>query len=112
MDFIEIKMFLTLAGCLTIVAMMVQVLKQFIKINPHILNIACSTLIGVIRIFVINDLSWQGILTGVLNIFVIYPSRGLAMFVGARWMDDIIDNNARRQDYHPFKDAFEEEKEY
>lgn len=72
MEFIEIKMFLTLAGCLTIVAMMVQVLKQFIKINPHILNIACSTIIGIARIFIVNDLSWAGILTGILNIFVIY----------------------------------------
>lgn len=47
-----------------------------------------------------------------LNIFAIYPFKGLAIYVGARWMDDIIDNNARRQEYHPFDDAFEEEKEY
>lgn len=29
----------------------------------------------------------------------------LAMFkleFGARWFDDIVDNNARREDYHPF----------
>ena len=39
-----------------------------------------------------------------LNIFAIYPFKGLAMFVGARWMTDIIDNNANREGYHPFKD--------
>lgn len=72
MKFIEIDMFLSLAGCIFIVAMMVQALKQFIKINPHILNITCSALIGIIRIFVVNDLSWTGILTGILNVFVIY----------------------------------------
>lgn len=72
MEFIDIKMFLSLAGCLFVVAIMVQVLKQFIKVNPHILNISCSALIGIIRIFVVNDLSWTGILTGILNIFVIY----------------------------------------
>ena len=38
-----------------------------------------------------------------LNIFSILPFKGLAMLVGARWMDDIIDNNARREDYHPFE---------
>ena len=38
-----------------------------------------------------------------LNIFAIYPYKGLAMMVGARWMADIIDNNANREGYHPFE---------
>ena len=38
-----------------------------------------------------------------LHIFSVLPFKGLAMFVGARWMDDIIDNNAYREGYHPFK---------
>lgn len=38
-----------------------------------------------------------------LNIFAIYPFKGLAMSYGARWMTDIIDNNADRQGYHPFE---------
>ncbi len=38
-----------------------------------------------------------------LNIFAIYPFKGLAMQFGARWMTDIIDNNARREKYKPFK---------
>jgi hypothetical protein len=38
-----------------------------------------------------------------LNIFSIAKFKGLAIQYGARWMDDIIDNNARRQKYHPFK---------
>ena len=37
-----------------------------------------------------------------LNIFAIHPYHGLAIQYGARWMTDIIDNNARRQKYHPF----------
>lgn len=37
-----------------------------------------------------------------LNIFSIDNFKGLAMNYGARWMDDIIDNNARREHYHPF----------
>lgn len=37
-----------------------------------------------------------------LNIFSVLPFKGLAMQYGARWMDDIIDNNARREGYHPF----------
>ena len=38
-----------------------------------------------------------------LHIFAVYPFKGLAMFVGARWMYDIIANNADRQHYRPFK---------
>lgn len=38
-----------------------------------------------------------------LNIFSIDKFKGLAIAYGARWMDDIIDNNARRQKYRPFK---------
>jgi len=37
-----------------------------------------------------------------LTIFSVYPFKGLAIQFGARWMYDIIDNNARREDYHPF----------
>lgn len=39
-----------------------------------------------------------------LNIFAIYPFKGLAIRYGARWMTDIIDNNARREGWHPFED--------
>lgn len=47
-----------------------------------------------------------------LNIFAIDKYKTLAMLVGARWMDDIIDNNANREDYHPFRDLpFREEEE-
>lgn len=42
-----------------------------------------------------------------LNIFAIYPFKGLAMQFGARWMYDIIDNNANRENYHPFKEVEE-----
>ena len=38
-----------------------------------------------------------------LNIFAVYPFKGLAIQYGARWMTDIIDNNADRQHYKPFK---------
>ncbi len=37
-----------------------------------------------------------------LNIFSIKDFKGLAIQFGARWIDDVIDNNARRQKYHPF----------
>ena len=37
-----------------------------------------------------------------LTIFSIDKFKGLAIMYGARWMDDIIANNADREGYHPF----------
>lgn len=37
-----------------------------------------------------------------LNIFSIAEFKGLAIQYGARWIDDVIDNNARREGHHPF----------
>lgn len=37
-----------------------------------------------------------------LTIFSIDKFKGLAITVGARWMDDVISNNARREGYYPF----------
>lgn len=38
-----------------------------------------------------------------LTIFSIDKFKGLAIMYGARWMDDIIANNADRQGYNPFR---------
>ena len=37
-----------------------------------------------------------------LTIFSIDKFKGLAIMYGARWMDDIISNNADREGYYPF----------
>ena len=37
-----------------------------------------------------------------LTIFSIDKYKGLAIMVGARWMDDIVSNNADREGYYPF----------
>ena len=39
-----------------------------------------------------------------LTIFSIDKYKGLAIMVGARWMDDVISNNADREGYYPFKE--------
>ena len=37
-----------------------------------------------------------------LNIFSIDKYKGLAIMFGARWLDDVISNNADREGYYPF----------
>ena len=77
MEFITLDMLLSLAGCVAIVAIITQSLKHyFTKINALWLNLIVSVIIGVIRIFVVKDLSATGIITGVLNIFVIMLAAG------------------------------------
>lgn len=77
MEFITLDMLLSLAGCVAIVAIITQALKHyFTKINALWLNLIVSVIIGVIRIFVVKDLSATGIITGVLNIFVIMLAAG------------------------------------
>lgn len=77
MDFITLEMLLSLAGCVVVVGLVTEALKlYFKKINALWLNLVVSLIIGVVRIFVINDLSLAGIVTGVLNIFVIMLAAG------------------------------------
>lgn len=77
MEFITLDMLLSLAGCVAIVAIITQALKHyFVKINALWLNLIVSVIIGVVRIFVVKDLSATGIVTGVLNIFVIMLAAG------------------------------------
>lgn len=77
MEFITLDMLLSLAGCVAIVAIITQALKHyFTKINALWLNLIVSVIIGIIRIFVVKDLSTTGIITGILNIFVIMLAAG------------------------------------
>lgn len=74
MDLITLDMFLTLAGCIAVVGIITEACK-FIpgvrKIPSLWINFVLSCIVGVIRIFVVGDLSSSGIVTGILNIFVI-----------------------------------------
>lgn len=77
MEFITLDMLLSLAGCVVVVALVTEALKKyFTKINALWLNLIVSVIIGIIRVFVVNDLSAAGIVTGILNIFVIMLAAG------------------------------------
>ena len=75
MDFITMEMFLTLAGCLVIVAIITQAIKNIppLKdINSAWSALIVSTVVGIIRLFFVADFSATGITLGILNIFVIF----------------------------------------
>lgn len=77
MDFITLDMLLSLVGCVAVVSLITEALKKYFKnINSLWLNFLVSLIIGVIRIFVVGDLTPVGIVTGIINIFVIMLAAG------------------------------------
>ena len=77
MEFISLDMLLSLGGCFTVVMIVTEALKKyFTKINALWLNLICSVIIGCLRILVIKDFTLEGIITGVLNTFVIMLAAG------------------------------------
>ena len=78
-DFITIEMLGTLVGCSAIVTLLTQVLKKYIPetVDTKWLALLFSVIVGVLRIFYIADFTYAGIVTGIINIFVL-----LAVSVG------------------------------
>lgn len=75
MEFITSDMFLSFAGCLAIVAIITQGVKQLPPLNK--INTLWSTFIvaivvGVIRLFILGDFTATGITLGILNVFTIF----------------------------------------
>lgn len=73
-SFINIDTFKSLIGCVAIVTATVQLIKQYININPILINFIISLVVCIIRIFAIGDLSVTGILMGIINIIPILLS--------------------------------------
>lgn len=78
-DFITIEMLGTLVGCSFLVTLFTQVLKKYIPetVDTKWLALVLSIIVGVLRIFYIADFTFAGIVTGIINIFVL-----LAVAVG------------------------------
>lgn len=75
MDFITTDMFLSFAGCITIVAILTQTIKGLPgldKINSAWSALFCSTVVGIMRLIFLGDYTLTGITIGILNIFIIY----------------------------------------
>ena len=75
MDFISSEMFLSFAGCSTVVAILVQAIKQIPgtdKVNALWFNLGVSILVGIIRVCLVGDFTVSGITLGVINIMVIF----------------------------------------
>lgn len=79
MEFITMEMFLTVAGCSTIITLFTQVFKKFLpeSLDSKWLALVFSIIVGILRIIYLADFSFAGIVTGIVNIILL-----LAIAVG------------------------------
>ena len=72
-EFVNIEILSTMAGCSLIITLLTQVFKKYLpkNIDTTWLALVFSIIIGVLRIIYIGEFSFDGIVSGVFNIFVL-----------------------------------------
>ena len=72
-EFVSIEILGTITGCSLIITLLTQVFKKFLpeKIDTKWLALAFSIVIGVLRIFYVGQFDFDGIASGIINIFIL-----------------------------------------
>ena len=67
-EFITEKMFLNLASCILLVAGTVELTKQYTDLSPLLLNLIISGIVTLVRIALVSDFSFKGLVLGLFNL--------------------------------------------
>ncbi len=72
-DFISIEILATIAGCSAIVTLLTEIFKRYLpqNIDTKWLSLIFSAIIGIIRIIYVGQFDFAGIVSGIINIFVL-----------------------------------------
>ena len=72
-EFISIEILSTIAGCSAIITLLTQVFKQYLpeKFDTKWLALIFSVIIGGLRIIYVGQYDFAGIVSGIINIFVL-----------------------------------------
>lgn len=72
-EFISIEILSTMTGCSLVITLLTQVFKKYLpeKIDTKWLALVFSIIVGVLRIFYVGVFDFAGIVSGILNIFVL-----------------------------------------
>ena len=72
-EFISIEILSTMAGCSLVITLLTQIFKKYLpeKIDTKWLALVFSIIVGVLRIFYVGVFDFVGIVSGILNIFVL-----------------------------------------
>ena len=72
-EFISIEVLGTIAGCSAIITILTQIFKKYLpkNVDSKWLALAFSVMIGVLRIIYVGQFDFAGIVSGIINIFVL-----------------------------------------
>ena len=72
-EFISIEILGSIAGCSFVITLLTQIFKRFLpeKIDAKWLALVFSIIVGILRIFYVGQFDFAGIVSGIINIFVL-----------------------------------------
>lgn len=72
-DFVSIEILGSIAGCSAIVTLLTQVFKKYLPetLDTKWLALVFSMIVGVLRIFYVGQFDFAGIVSGIINIFIL-----------------------------------------
>ena len=72
-EFVSIEILGTIAGCSAIITLLTQVFKKYLpeKLDTKWLALIFSVIIGGLRIIYVGQFNFAGIVSGIINIFVL-----------------------------------------
>ena len=72
-EFVSIEILGTIAGCSAIITLLTQVFKKYLpeKIDTKWLALVFSVIIGVLRIVYVGQYDFAGIVSGIINMFIL-----------------------------------------
>lgn len=72
-EFVSIEILGTIAGCSLIITLLTQVFKKYLpeKLDTKWLALVFSIIVGVLRMIYIKQFDFAGIVSGIINIFVL-----------------------------------------
>lgn len=72
-EFVSIEFLGTIAGCSAIITILTQIFKKYLpeSLNSKWLALAFSVIIGVLRIIYVGQFDFAGIVSGIINIFIL-----------------------------------------
>ena len=72
-EFVSIEILGTIAGCSAVITLLTQIFKKYLpeKFDTKWLALIFSMIIGVLRIIYVGQFDFAGIVSGIINIFVL-----------------------------------------
>ena len=91
-EFVSIEILGTIVGCSAVISLLTQVFKRYVseKIDAKWLALIFSVAVGVLRIIYIGQYDFAGIVSGIINIFIL-----LAIAIGIYEISDSAVNKVK-----------------